>query len=210
MKPIDYSDAPYPFRADFAEGHNRYWLRLAAPGHWLTGEQRVEVAKEVRHARNCALCRERKAALSPSFVDGAHDAATQLPEIMVEVIHRVITDSGRLTKKWFDGVIAQGLKAEEYIEIIGTLVHVFATDEFCRGLGIALNELPNPQAGELSYYRPADVSYDDGAWVPLLPRTIDTGPEADLWDGTMYGNVVRALSLAPDDIRSLNDLMGIA
>jgi len=48
--PISYSGAPYPVRGDFEAAHNRYWQRLAKPGAWLTGPQRVDIAKEVRQA----------------------------------------------------------------------------------------------------------------------------------------------------------------
>ena len=75
MSKIDYSASKYPVRADFAEAHNLYWGRLAAPGTWLTGAERVAVAKEVRQARNCSLCRQRKAALSPYQVDGQETLA---------------------------------------------------------------------------------------------------------------------------------------
>ena len=145
MNEISYSKSQYPVREDFAASHNRYWKRLAAPGSWLTGTQRVDVAKEVRQAQQCSLCRRRKEALSPYQVDGAHDVVSALPDVMVEVIHRVTTDPGRLTKTWFDGIKEQGLGEEAYVEIIGTLVFVFSIDEFCRGLDIPLNELPRPR-----------------------------------------------------------------
>jgi len=210
MNEINYSDARYPVRADFAEAHSRYWRRLAAPGNWLTGAQRVAVANEIRQAPSCRLCIQRKAALSPYQVDGAHDAVSDLPDTVIEVIHRVTTDPGRITKAWFDGIIQQGLTVEKYIEIVGTLVHVLATDEFCRGLGLPLNELPEPLAGEPSHYRPANLIEDgDGAWVPILPKAVDSGPEADLWEGTLHGYVIRAMSLVPDEVRSLMDLMSV-
>lgn len=206
MSEISYSGAPYPVRSNIAESHNRYWERLAAPGTWLTGAQRVNIAKEIRQAHSCKLCRQRKESLSPYQVDGTHDTASDLSDVMVEVVHRIITDSARLTKAWFDGVIKQGLKVEEYVEIVGTLVHFFTVDEFCRGLGVALNELPEPQAGEPSRYRPENASYDIGAWVPMLPTTIEEGPEADLWNG-QGGNVIAAMSLVPDEVRTLMDML---
>ena len=201
---IDYSNAPWPVRADFAAGHNRYWRRLAAPGNWLTGAERVNVAREIRQSQQCGLCRRRKEALSPYQVDGVHDVVSDLPDVMVEVIHRVTTDSARLTKSWFDGNMQQGLSEEQYVEIIGTLVSVFMIDEFCRGLGLPLNELPEPQQGEPSRYRPANAAHDR-AWVPILPMRVDTGPDADLWEGDMRGYVIRALSLVPDEVRTLLD-----
>ena len=205
LEPIDYSTAAYPIRDDFAAAHNRYWQQLAKPGAWLTGAQRVAVAREVRQANHCSFCRRRKQALSPKHVDGAHDAVSNLPDTMVEVIHRVVTDPQRLTRTWFDGIIAEGLTEEEYVEIIGTVVCVFSIDEFCRAIGVPPNPLPTPEPGEPSHYRPATV-IDDGAWVSILPTVVDTGPEADLWQGRT-GFVIRALSLVPDEVRSMLDLL---
>lgn len=207
MNEINYSNAAYPIREDFAESHNRYWKRLAAPGTWLSGAQRVDVAREVRQTKHCSLCSRRKEALSPYQVDGAHDvASTTLSDVMVEVIHRVISDPGRLTKTWFEGIKEQGLCEAEYIEIIGTLVFVFSIDEFCRAIDVPLNELPQAIDGEPSAYRPANLSAAEGAWVSLIPGTIESGPEADLWQGRT-GFVIRALSLVPDEVRSLIDLL---
>lgn len=203
---IDYSNAKYPVRADFAAGHSRYWKRLAAPGNWLTGAQRVDVAKEVRQAKNCELCATRKASLSPN-VKGVHDTATGLSDAIVEVVHRVVTDPNRLTKTWFDGILEQGLKPEEYIEVLGILVHVLLIDEFCRGIGEPLNKLPEPVAGEPSHYLP-DNTIDIGAWMRMLPDSIKSGPDTDL-DGKFFGNVIRALSLVPDDVRTLIDLLDV-
>jgi hypothetical protein len=209
MSEISYRNARYPVRASFAEAHNRYWKRLAAPGTWLSGAERVAVAKEVRQARSCKFCIQRKAALSPYQVDGTHDTVTGLTDTMVEVVHIVTTDSARLTKAWFDGIMQQGLSAEQYVEIIGTLVEVFSIDEFCRALDIPFNDLPEPLPGEPSKYRPANIREDgDGTWVPLLPNVVDSGPESDLWENHA-GNVIRALSLVPDEVRDMLDLLGV-
>ena len=194
MRDIVYIEAPYPVRTDIAEGQSRYWKKLAAPGTWLTGAQRVDIAKEIRQAGSCTLCSQRKAALSPYQVDGSHDTNSNLSDTMVEVVHRVVTDPACLTKSWFDGLIQQGLKVEEYVEIIGTLVHVLAIDEFCRGVGIPLNELPGPLPGKPSLIRPADANLDDDAWVPMVPD----GPQPHIWgDEPVEANVIRAMSLVP-------------
>jgi hypothetical protein len=209
MSEIDYSNTNYPIRSDFAEGHNRYWKRLAAPGNWLSGTERVAVAKEVRAASSCGLCAQRKAALSPYQVDGAHDSVSDLSDTIVEVIHRVITDPGRLTKTWFDGIMLQGLSVEQYVEVLGTMVNVLSIDEFCRALDIPLNALPEPEAGEPSRYRPENIKEDgEGAWVPILANMIESGPESDLWDGRT-GYVIRALSLVPDEVRYMLDLLEV-
>lgn len=209
MSEIDYSNAQYPIRQSFADAHNRYWKRLAAPGSWLTGAERVAVAEEVRQAGSCKLCEQRKTALSPYTVDGAHDTVSNLSSTMVEVIHRITTDPGRLTKTWFDGIMQQGLSVEQYVEIVGTLVEVYSIDEFCRALDIPLNALPKPEAGEPNNYRPELIREDgDGAWVPILPNVVNSGPEADLWEDRT-GYVIRALSLVPNEVRSMLDLLEV-
>ena len=205
MNTISYTSASYPVRADFADTHNRYWQRLAAAGTWLTGAQRVAIAAEVRHAKDCALCDKRKSALSPAFVDGAHDVASDLADALVEVVHRVVTDPGRLTRKWFDGILAQGVSEEAYVETIGTIVFTFTVDEFCRALAIPLNPLPAPEAGDPGRYRPSQAVQDD-AWVPWIPSGRAVGAESDLWAKGQAANVIRALSLVPDEVRTLKDL----
>lgn len=70
--------------------------------------QRIDIAREVRNARNCDLCRKRKDALSPNAVSGDHDTVTDLPGTIVDVIHRVITDNKQLTRAWFEDTIDYG------------------------------------------------------------------------------------------------------
>ena len=91
---ITYEPVPAPVRAAFAESHQRFWDRLAAPGTWWTGAERVAIAREARAARDCPYCRERRAARSPHTVGGDHTAATELPPAALEVIHAVMTDAG--------------------------------------------------------------------------------------------------------------------
>jgi hypothetical protein len=204
MPDISYSQSGYPIHDGYAQCHNRFWDRLASPGAWLTAVQKIAVAQEVRHAHDCELCKQRKGALSPYQVKGSHDTASNgLSSAMVEMVHFIVTDPARLSKKWFEDLLAQGLTEYEYVEILGTIVHTLVIDEFCRALDIPLHDLPTPRAGEPSAYRPANASTDDGAWVPMLPPVIDEGPEADLW-GAGAG-VARAMSLVPDEVRTLMD-----
>jgi hypothetical protein len=205
MQDISYSAAPVPVRDDFAAAHTRFWKRLASPGAWWTGAERVAIAAEVRQAGRCALCKARKAARTPTAVEGQHNHHGALPDAAVEVIHRVVTDPGRLSQKWFKQTLAAELSAEQYVEIIGTLVAMVSIDSFCRGIGVPLHPLPAPQLGAPSHYRPPGAVQED-AWVPMIPVDRATGAEADLYGGTAAGNVIRAMSLVPDEVRTLFDL----
>ena len=93
MNLVDYDDAAYPIRADFAESHSRYWARLSGAGSWFTSQQRIDLARDVRAASDCPLCVERKAALSPAMVSGEHNGVSDLPKAAVEAIHRITIDA---------------------------------------------------------------------------------------------------------------------
>jgi hypothetical protein len=205
MQDIAYHAAPVPVRDDFAAAHTRFWKRLASPGAWWSGAERVAIAAEVRQARYCRLCQARKEALTPAAVEGQHDQLRALPEAAVEAIHRVVTDPGRLSQKWFNATLAAGLSAEQYVEIIGTLAAMVSIDSFCRGIGVPLHPLPELQPGAPSHYRPPGAIQED-AWVPMIPADRATGAEADLYGSRAVGNVIRAMSLVPDEVRTLHDL----
>jgi hypothetical protein len=123
-----------------------------------------------------------------------------LPDAIVDVAHRVSTDPGRLSRKWFDGVITAGIDDARYVEALGVIVRTVAIDAFCATIGAQLHALPEPVAGEPSRVRPGNV-VDDGFWVPVQPQG------AELYGGTMMPNVGRALSLVPREVEALLDIM---
>ena len=207
MGDITYTSAPVKVRDDITEAHRREWQRIAEPGTWWTGQERVAIAAEVRNARNCSLCRERKAALSSNVVQGTHDSQGDLPDGVVDVIHRVVTDPGRLSKDWYEKVLAGGLEDTHYVEIIGVIIRVVTIDVFCRGVGVPQHPLPLPVDGEPSRRRPESAKLE-AAWVPMIPQGKEKGPEVDLYKEGDYPNVGRALSLVPDEVRGMKGLIG--
>lgn len=209
---VHYDDAPFPMRQDFAESHSRFWARLATPGTWWSSAQRIAIAYEVRSAWHCPLCQARREALSPNTVDGSHTTHADsdlpdLPDAAVEAIHRIVTDASRLTQKWYQGLLEQehALSDGQYVEIIGIVVSMVSIDSFALALGLAERPLPAAGNGEPSRYRPATAGADD-AWVPMVDEDNTGTPEADLWPAGNTGNVVRAMSLVPDEVRGLKDL----
>jgi hypothetical protein len=201
------TDSSIAIRDDIPEAHRKTWDRLAHAGSWWTGAERVAIARETRNARRCGFCAERKAALSPNSVDGEHDCEGALPDAAIEAIHRLVTDAGRLTRTWFEKLMSEGLGEAPYVELVGVVVGVTSIDSFHRSLGLALEPLPSPQPGEPSRYRPASAVAEE-AYVAMIPERGNTGDEADLW-GSPTGNVIRAMSLVPDAVRSLHELSAV-
>lgn len=203
MSELDYSATGLPVSGDLIRCHQAILDHIAAPGTWWTGAERVAIAAESREALTCDLCARRKDALSPNAVSGEHDATGRLPLNVVDVIHRVRTDFARLSKSWFDEAIASGLAVPQYVELIGVVTLLAGTDYFCRAVGAPPFPLPEPKPGEPARRTP-DHAKPGTAWVPMLAPEDADGPEADLYgDLEVVPNILRALSLVPDQVRML-------
>lgn len=209
MTAFEYAASPVPISDEIIAAHRGFWQRLAAPGSWWTGAARVAIAAEVRRAGDCALCRERKAALSPSAVTGEHESSDALPAAAVDAVHRIVTDATRLSKTWVEKLAASGVPDTHYVELLGIVVAVFSIDEFHRGLGLSPEPLPVPQGGEPSHDRPSGAEPGIG-WVPMLSLRAAKRSAPDLFAGMPIApNVIAAMSLVPDAVRDLKNLAGV-
>jgi len=187
-------------RDDLAQAHERAWAAIAAPGTWLTGERRVAVAGEIRHAQRCAHCARIKAALSPNAVQGEHDSLGVLSGAQVELIHRVVNDPGRLSEPWSQSVLARGLSEGEYVEIVGIVAMVMMMDRFALALGLPERPLPAPQAGAPTRYRPPGAK-KKAAWLPLVEPEDAVEADGPMYPSPKAGYIYRGLSLVPQSLR---------
>ena len=192
-----FAVAPATIRPPLLSALETAWSQLAEPGAWLTGAERTAVVAEVRHAWNCGLCNERKKALSPYTVAGEHEHLGALPSDWVDVIHRVATDSGRLTQSWLHEVLDAGVAEDEFIEIIGVAILAITIDAFADGIGVEHAALSTPQPGTPPRER-LESSTPGPGWVSTTAPE-NAGPE--LKDHYLNGrgqfNIVRSLTLVP-------------
>lgn len=202
---LDYSAAGVPVRSDLKDSQRDVLARLARPGPWLTGAERMAVAAESRHGANCRLCLERKRSVSPEHPQGEHARVSELPEALVEVAHRVRHDPQRLGRSWFQRMLERGLSEGAYVEAVGVVTFTAGLDYFCRAIGIPEFPLPEPEPGAPSGHVPAGLEAGR-AWVSLLAPENASGSEADLYAGVAFvPNIARALSQVPDHARLLQD-----
>src|SRR2546421_488281 len=74
---------------------------------------------------------------------------------LVDVRHRIRTDAGRLTGRWFEDVLAGGLAETAYVELVAVVTMVAGGDYFARALAMPPLPLPEPLPGAPSRRRPA-------------------------------------------------------
>jgi alkylhydroperoxidase family enzyme len=210
MSRIDYTQSNYPVRKDLLEAHQTLLDSFTHCGTWWDGAERLAISNEARAAHGCGLCAERKAALSPFSIDGTHAGPGELAPEIVDVIHRIVTDPGRLARSWYDRVMAEGTLSEErYVELVSVTVLINAFDVFALAIGTEPVSLPGPTSGTPSQKRPA-TARSEGAWVPQIPAGEEGGED---W-AALYGDrefvpqIGRALSLVPSEVDLLNALSG--
>ena len=194
--PFAYAATDWPILDRIRQAHVRSWDRLASPGDWWSGAERISLAAESRRAS--------------ARVDGLADPGpgpASLPEAATFAVHKLIGDLPNVTREWYEETInAEDMSDARYIELLGVVVHVWSVDEFHRALGLALETLPDPRPGEPTRIRPSGAT-QNGSWPPTI-RAEDLGDrEADIYDGQAYAaNVRSAMSLHPDSVRWLSDL----
>jgi len=203
---ISYADTPFQVRADIVAAHGRAWERLARAGTWWTGRERVAIAAEARDAWACRLCRERNDSVSPSAAEGTHEQGDVLTAPVVDAVHRIATDPGRLTERWYHDVLDAGVADAAFVELVGVVANVVAIDTFARAVGAPEPELPAALPGDPPRLRPAAARVQ-GHWVPSIAEADATGALADLYGGaSLVPNIRRALSLVPAETRAFTDL----
>ena len=172
--------------------HETAWNKIAGPGDFFSGEERIEMIKAARDADDCELTLARKNAISPFAVTGEYVGDYLLDSNTIDVIRRIASDPGRLTKAWFDQVIANGLAPEEYVEVVSVVTTSIIIDTLHQALGLAQPLLPQAREGN-----PRKVlnsgAIEIGAWLPVLDvpsQTADHGlPKVP--------NIARSLGLVP-------------
>ncbi len=186
-----FEQSPYPVRENIAESHQLAWGMIGSSGAFWRANERVAMVREARAALVCEICAGRKEALTP-FGGPAHEATDELDAIIVDLVHRIVTDPQRMTKRIFDEVIEAGFSLEQYLEVVAVTASSVIIDTTNAGAGIAPLDLPEPLPGEPTGQAPPDL-VDDGAWVPITRIERTTGPTGL----PSVPNIARSLGAVP-------------
>jgi len=192
---------PIKPRSEIPEACQPQWDRLGRPGTWWTGAERLAIARQARLARDCELCAQRLAALTPSAVPHSHAAVDGLSAPAVDAVHRIVSDPARLSSTWLRETLAAGVEDTRLVEIIGVIATVTVIDGFARGIGARRTELPPATPGEPTRERPAGTAVSS-ALLPTVDPARAEGEMADYYAGMPLvdgrpPHVLRALTLVP-------------
>jgi alkylhydroperoxidase family enzyme len=205
MTSITVAGEELPIRAELLAAIKVGHRRLTEPGTWWTGAQRAAIAAEARHAKSCSLCQQRQSALSPYTVAGEHDSLGELDRDVVEAVHRLSTDAGRITESWVKDITSRGLSEEAYVEIIGIIALLTGLDTFNDALGRERDPLPPSQTGEPRRYRPNGAKHNL-AWVATLSPEDAQPQDPDPFVIHGKANIHRGISLVPQEVINFFDL----
>ena len=136
--------------------------------------------------------------MSPYTVTGEHEVAGELPRAWVNVIHQITTDSGRLTRQWYEAALAAGIEEDDFVEIISVAIITVTIDAFAAGVGMDPAALPLPKAGEPPRKRWAHATPGPGWIATTAPENGGTVLE-DFYANGKHFNIKRALTLVPDE-----------
>ncbi len=173
------------------QAHTQTWQAIARAGDFFSGADRVAMVRTAREALTCEFCERRKQALSPNSVTGEHDHSGSMDPVIVDMIHRIRTDPGRLTHAWFN-TVTKTISKQEYVEIVSVVTSSVIIDTMHNAVGLGLPPLPQPESGRPRRQHNPDA-VEAGAWVPVLDADAtmaDTGlPRVP--------NIARSLGLVP-------------
>lgn len=125
-------DSVLPVTPDLAEAVEWVLADVAAPGTWLTGAERVNLAHTARRAR----------------VGLDSTAENSFSKAWVDVATTIAVDAAAITSDWVLGLESRGITSLEYVEAVGVVSRVVAIDTYATGVGAEWPELPDPHVGE--------------------------------------------------------------
>jgi hypothetical protein len=196
-----YTDTTLPVPAETELLHEDELLSFARAGTWGTAAQRTAIAAEARKARTEARIQE-------SIGDEALADIVELPEPARRVARSVALGGIDIDREFCEQAQADGLTEGAYVEIVGLVARLAHLDVFARGIGIPSRELHEPSEDKPpSMSRPSEAK-KEGFFTASIPSAPEGGELAvELFGSDPAPNILRSLSLVPDEARRLNTVI---
>jgi hypothetical protein len=144
---FEFAGSLVPVRGAIGRVFRREWDRLARPGTWWTGAERVAIAQAARIARGHGV-----------EAPGASAAAAAAAIISAR--------PASIRRAWVELTAAE-IGYAPYIEVVGVTSRLSAVDTFHIALGVPLEPLPEPEPGSPSHTEEPPAR-PGAAWVPMV------------------------------------------
>ena len=199
-----YADTSLPIPEEFEALHADELLSFARPGTWGTAAQRITIAAEIRKTRV-------EAGVQESVGDENLCDTAEVPEAARRVARAAALGGIEIDRAFCAKAQADGLTDGAYVEVIGLAARLAHLDVFARGIGVPSRQLAEPlEDTEPSMQRPA-IARDEGFFTDSVPSAPDGGELArEIYgDAVPAANILRSLSLVPDEARRLNRVVNV-
>ncbi len=140
------------------------WQNLGKPGAWWTGQQRIQIAQEVRNSSQPTLV-ERVNDLSKY----SHQETESLSPYVRAVVRKITYESSTIDRDAYDRIV-DVLGQDRYAELAAIVTQVVPVFTLADILGYPREKLPNAHDGAPTKERPEDL-VNDVAFLPTFsPR----------------------------------------
>ena len=196
-----YTSSDYPVAAEIETLHAGELASFTQCGTWGSAAQRAAIVATAREARSAAGLQNSTGAEGQSDSD-------HLPDAAVRLAREVALSSTGIDRNFYNEVQAEGVTEGAYVEIVGVVSRLVNLDVFARGIGLTPNSIGDvDDSGKPSFERPSEA-VDEGFFTASIPSAPAGGALAEsLYGKNPTGNILRALSLVPDEARRVINLV---
>jgi hypothetical protein len=164
--------------------HANFWTKLVKPGTFFTGNERVQIVQVARAARICpqSLALSKAESFNSEVQRGRFRAAGKggsipglgttaaasaapyavgdatpciLPDVVIDVIHRTVTDAGRVadSDQYYEAVVKE-MEEGAYLETIAIVAMLTQIDTLHYAVGWVLTQCPAFETADVAAFRP--------------------------------------------------------
>ena len=193
-------------RSDLTAAHAHVWEKLAAPGTWWNGSERLAVAEVVRVALGES---DPVPPWDSASKSGRLPNSSRISSELQDAVYRLAVHAGTLTEGWYQKMrAATGVTPQQWVEIIEVTISVASVLRFAQLAGIDSPDLPEPLQGHPTRQtQPSKPAKHH--WVPVVHLEDSTPELAPFYNGLpALAPVIRALSSVPaamDTLFTLGD-----
>ncbi len=196
-----YSDSEYPVPDLLDELHRDETTSLSSVGTWGSAEQRHAVATAARNARY-------QMGVQESAGDANDLTDDSLPAAVKRIAEEVAQGGTNIDADFCQQAQNEGVTEGAYVEVVSVAARTVNLDVFARGIGVPGRQLVRPDGNETPSFERPEEAVDEGFFASTIPNGPAGGKTGEaLYGGQPAGNILRTLSLVPEEARNVMRLV---